>query len=93
MAGYVEVRAYAELNDFLAPESRGRTVLRCNGRLAAVGKDEVIEHLEPLTRRYYDDFSRCADCGRVYWRGSHHGRLVNPVARLRDRLQGERSHG
>ena len=27
-AGYVEVRAYAELNDFLAPESRGATVRR-----------------------------------------------------------------
>ena len=28
MAGYVNVRAYAELNDFLAPESRGSTVRR-----------------------------------------------------------------
>jgi hypothetical protein len=26
--GYVEVRAYAELNDFLAPELRGATVHR-----------------------------------------------------------------
>ena len=26
--GYVDVRAYAELNDFLAPESRGVTVRR-----------------------------------------------------------------
>src|SRR3984957_1767191 len=28
MAGYVNVRAYAELNDFLGPESRGLTVRR-----------------------------------------------------------------
>ena len=28
MAGYVDVRAYAELNDFLGPESRGVTVRR-----------------------------------------------------------------
>ena len=28
MAGYVNVRAYAELNDFLGPESRGVTVRR-----------------------------------------------------------------
>src|SRR5271168_1792621 len=28
MAGYLDVRAYAELNDFLAPESRGTTVRR-----------------------------------------------------------------
>ena len=28
MAGYVNVRAYAELNDFLGPESRGVVVRR-----------------------------------------------------------------
>ena len=28
MVGYVDVRAYAELNDFLAPDSRGMTVRR-----------------------------------------------------------------
>src|SRR5215218_5990870 len=28
MAGHVDVRAYAELNDFLRPESRGLTVRR-----------------------------------------------------------------
>lgn len=28
MAGSVSIRAYAELNDFLAPESRGQTVHR-----------------------------------------------------------------
>ncbi len=28
MAGYVNVRAYAELNDFVEAESRGRTVRR-----------------------------------------------------------------
>jgi hypothetical protein len=28
MAGYVNVRAYAELNDFMEAESRGRTARR-----------------------------------------------------------------
>lgn len=79
----IEVIGRLDLRERLAPFTR---CLRCNGRLAAVSKDAVIEHLEPLTRRYYDDFARCADCGRIYWRGSHHGRLVNLVARLRDRL-------
>jgi uncharacterized protein len=60
--------------------------VRCNGRLATVTKAEVIEHVEPLTRRYYGAFSRCAECGRIYWAGSHYARLINLVERLRDQL-------
>ncbi|MGH3521255.1 MAG: Mut7-C RNAse domain-containing protein, partial [Mycobacterium sp.] len=39
-----------------------------------------------LTRRYYDEFSRCAECGRIYWPGSHHARLVSLVERLRAQI-------
>jgi uncharacterized protein with PIN domain len=60
--------------------------VRCNGKLAGVTKDEVIDQLEPLTRRYYDEFSRCADCGQIYWAGSHYARLLTVVERLRDQL-------
>jgi uncharacterized protein with PIN domain len=79
----LEVIRRLDLQQRLAPLTR---CLRCNGPLATVSKDEVIEHLEPLTRRYYDEFSRCTDCGRIYWAGSHHARLVRLVERLRERL-------
>jgi len=42
-----------DLRQRLAPFTR---CVRCNGRLAAVTKDQVIDDLEPLTRRYYDEF-------------------------------------
>jgi uncharacterized protein len=60
--------------------------VRCNGMLATVSKEEVLDQLESLTRRYYDEFSRCADCGRIYWAGSHYARLLSLVGRLRDQL-------
>ena len=72
-----------DLRQRLAPLTR---CVRCNGKLAPVSKDEVIDQLEPLTLRYYDDFSRCTECGRVYWPGSHYEKLVRLVERLRDRL-------
>jgi uncharacterized protein with PIN domain len=72
-----------DLAQRLAPFTR---CVRCNGRLVAVTKDEVIDHLEPLTRRYYEDFSRCTECGRIYWPGSHSARLVSFVEGLRDQL-------
>ncbi|MCM0756872.1 Mut7-C ubiquitin/RNAse domain-containing protein [Desulfovibrio aminophilus] len=51
-----------------APFSR---CLRCNLELAAVAKRDVLPRLEPKTRLYYDEFSICPGCGRIYWRGSH----------------------
>ena len=79
----LEVIRRLDLSERLAPFSR---CLRCNGELVGVAKEEVVDRLEPLTRRYYTNFSRCADCGRIYWRGSHHARMVKLVERLRGRL-------
>jgi len=79
----LEVMRRLDLRQRLAPFTR---CLRCNGRLAAVSKDEVIDQLEPLTRQYYTEFSRCTECGRIYWAGSHHARLVSLVERLLEQL-------
>jgi uncharacterized protein len=79
----LEVIRRLDLQEHLAPLTR---CLRCNGLLAAVSKDEVADRLEPLTRRYYDEFSRCPDCGQIYWAGTHYARLVRRVERLRERL-------
>ncbi len=79
----VEVIRRLDLGQRVAPFTR---CLRCNGTLAVVSKDEVIDQLEPLTRQYYKEFSRCSECGRIYWAGSHHARLVGLVERLRQRL-------
>ena len=79
----LEVLRRLDLRQRLAPLTR---CMRCNGRLVAVAKDEVIDRLEPLSRRYYNDFSRCKECGQIYWPGSHHARLVDLVERLREQL-------
>ncbi len=44
----------------------------CNGRIGAVDKSAVWDRLEPKTRKYYDRFYRCGQCGQVYWEGSHY---------------------
>ncbi|WP_458317235.1 Mut7-C RNAse domain-containing protein [Mycolicibacterium brisbanense] len=71
------------LQQRVAPFTR---CVRCNGSLISVSKDEVLDHLEPLTRRYYDEFIRCSECGRIYWRGSHFAKLSGVVERLLDQL-------
>ncbi|HET6950988.1 MAG TPA: Mut7-C RNAse domain-containing protein [Acidimicrobiales bacterium] len=72
-----------DLGARLAPFTR---CMQCGGELAPVGKAEVWDRLPPLTRAHYDDFRRCTACGQVYWRGAHHERLVDLVARIRRAL-------
>ncbi|MHB1596896.1 MAG: Mut7-C RNAse domain-containing protein [Streptosporangiaceae bacterium] len=62
----------------LAPWTR---CLACNGPLERVPKSAVEHLLRPGTRRTYQDFARCSDCGQVYWRGAHSAHLAQIVAR------------
>jgi uncharacterized protein with PIN domain len=75
----------AQLDDVLdrfAPELAPWTrCLRCGGALVGVPAEAVAAELEPGTRRTYASFSRCADCGQVYWRGAHSRRLGEIVSR------------
>lgn len=77
-----EVVRFFGLQAQLAPFTRCPV---CNGLLEDVPAETVWEFLEPLTRRYYREFSRCSDCGRVYWAGSHH---VRALERLEEIVRG-----
>jgi uncharacterized protein with PIN domain len=72
-------RADAQLADvldrFAPPLAPWTRCPACNGALAPVSKDEVLDRLEPGTRRRYERFARCRSCGRVYWHGAHGRRL------------------
>lgn len=60
------------LEDRIRPFTR---CLECNEVLQNVRKQDVFHRLEPLTKKYYDSFSVCPGCGRVYWAGSHIERM------------------
>lgn len=68
------------LDRFAPPLAPWTRCLACNGLLAPVPKSEVADELLPGTRRTYQEFSRCAGCARVYWRGAHASRLDRMVA-------------
>ena len=74
-----EVLARFDLYRQVNPFSR---CTRCNGSLQVVDKQAVVQQLEPKTRRYYDHFLQCSDCGQVYWQGSHHTRAEQLIGAL-----------
>ena len=75
----VEVLKRFDLSKSAAPFQR---CLRCNGLLQPVPKEVVSDRLQPKTRRYYDQFSICPNCDRVYWKGSHYQRMCRFIERL-----------
>ena len=77
-----EVLARFDLYRQVAPFTR---CTRCNGELEDVDKQEISARLEPKTRKYYDNFRICSECGQVFWQGSHHARMQRLVAALLSR--------
>lgn len=68
----LEVMRRFSLRGAAKPLSR---CLACNRLLESVDKHLIQHQLEPLTQRYYHQFSRCGNCGRVYWQGTHYAKL------------------
>jgi hypothetical protein len=67
------------LSRFAPPLAPWTRCTACNGLLVPAAKADVAPQLEPGTRRNFESFSRCASCGRVYWRGAHSRRLQATV--------------
>jgi uncharacterized protein with PIN domain len=77
-----------EVLDRFAPEPHPWTrCTACNGLLRAAAKEEVAARLESGTRRTYDAFAQCRECGRAYWKGAHHDRLEAIVERALTRTR------
>lgn len=56
--------------------------MSCNGHLQPVEKAAVSDQLLDDTRRVFDEFWRCGDCGKVFWKGSHYQRMQAVIAGL-----------
>ena len=75
---YEVVRRYT-LVKWVKPFQR---CLRCNHLLEPVNKQAVLHRLEPLTKKYYDDFRICPACKQVYWKGSHFERMLQLIEKV-----------
>jgi uncharacterized protein with PIN domain len=61
--------------------------IACNGVLESTGKDAVLDRLESRTIQYFEKFNICADCGKIYWKGSHHERMVSFIEWVQSTIQ------
>ena len=68
-----EVAGQFDLERCFRPFTR---CMACNGLLAPVGKEDVRPLLTDRTLICHDEFSRCRECRKVYWKGSHYRRMT-----------------
>ncbi|MCF6177374.1 MAG: Mut7-C ubiquitin/RNAse domain-containing protein [Victivallaceae bacterium] len=59
--------------------------ISCNGQLQPVAKMEIINQLEPLTKQYYDEFYRCMECCKIFWKGSHYESMLRRIKKITSR--------
>jgi uncharacterized protein len=64
-----EVLRHFDLYHLIDPFNR---CIKCNGKLEMVRKEEIIQQLEPLTIKYFNEFFRCTNCQSIFWEGSHY---------------------
>ena len=76
-----EVLKKFDLFHLISPLSR---CTRCNGKLRKIAKQKIAHRLKPLTKRYYNNFLICAECGQIYWQGSHYERTIQLVEKFKE---------
>jgi len=74
-----EVVQRMDLSGKIVPFSR---CMDCNGVVEPIAKSKIIHLLKEGTKRDYDEFYQCKSCNKVYWKGSHHQRMMQVVLSL-----------
>lgn len=75
----LEIFQRFNLTDWITPFHR---CLRCNNPLKPIEKDSIIHRLQPLTKKYFEEFHICPACQQLYWKGSHYERMEKLIAKL-----------
>ena len=75
----LEVLHHFQLHGLIMPFYR---CSRCNGILEQVEKKVIIDQLQPLTRIYFNEFTRCRQCGQIYWKGSHYDKIEGFIRQI-----------
>lgn len=80
----LEVLSYFDLAGSLNPFSR---CLVCNGPLKFAEPNDVINEVPEGVKSWSEEYRRCQDCEKIYWKGSHFRDLQEKVKSIRGALK------
>jgi len=73
------------INDLhLHPDATFSRCPVCNTPLAALEKEAVRDRVPAHVFETHPEFHCCPRCDRIYWSGTHHARMLETLARLRN---------
>jgi uncharacterized protein with PIN domain len=55
----------------------------CNGELETIEKGQIKEAVPAYVFRTQTDFSRCRNCQKIYWPGTHLGKIIQFIGNIR----------
>lgn len=55
----------------------------CNGELAVIDKELVKDLVPPYVFRTQNSFQRCGQCQKIYWPGTHLGKITKFIENIR----------
>jgi hypothetical protein len=58
--------------------------LICNSLLEPATKEQVAGEVPEFTYAIQERYSRCRNCNKVFWKGTHTDRILKNLAQLRD---------
>jgi len=56
----------------------------CNTILKSISKNEIINELPPKVSRSQKSFSICPSCKKLYWKGTHHQRMLSFIKTIKN---------
>jgi len=58
--------------------------LECNSELIKIAKGKISGNLPPKVNKSQEDFISCSGCGKLYWKGTHHQRMLAFIEMIKD---------
>jgi uncharacterized protein len=58
--------------------------IECNTMLESISKNEIINELPPKVSASQKSFSRCPSCKKIYWKGTHHQKMLSFIQSVKD---------
>ena len=50
--------------------------LECNSDLMKITREKIVLDLPPKVNQLQEEFYKCPGCGKLYWKGSHHKKML-----------------
>jgi len=58
--------------------------LECNLELIKIAKEKISGNLPPKVNQSQEEFFSCSGCGKLYWKGTHHQKMLAFIEMIKD---------